>query len=285
VAPGPLAARLTRLAGLAVAVGLLAPVTGCGRQSEPAARAASLPGCTTAGVRAIQRRVTLTTLPAACRGLPPADLERAAVTAIDLATDHARKARRRKLAAAASTRLSYLLTVAERAQARSARSRHHRPVTEASQPSGFAVPAGLAALVAWLLTAAAGGYLLAGWLKQSGSRRDPIRHYGRPPVVVLSHAGLALTGLLIWIGFLISGWVPAAWAAACLLLLVAGLGMASLAQAISGASPPGQEAPVTTQAGRPVTARTRPPAVIIAVHGVCATAAMLLVLLAAIAAR
>ena len=49
----------------------------------------------------------------------------------------------------------------------------------------------------------------------------------------LSHAGLAIGGLTWWLSYLVSGQPAFAWLALCVLLPVAGLGIATLIQAIS----------------------------------------------------
>ncbi len=80
-----------------------------------------------------------------------------------------------------------------------------------------------------------------------------------------------------------------AWIAVGLILLVAGLGMAGLVAALpeaaagAGAASPGM--PLTARMASPAApARVRMPVAVIAVHGVLATATILLVLLAAVSA-
>ncbi len=253
--------------GLAAGVGaLLLGVTG------PAALAshASYPGCVAAGVRAIKHDRALTTLPPACRGLPPVAVERAAATAIDESSDHGAKVSRRHLAAQAEAKLSFLIDFAETERA----TRPH--VGPSKQPAAQAapqlsVPIGVAALVTWLLTAASGGYLLAGWLAHGGLRNSRAGR-GRSPPVVLLHFGLALAGLITWTCYQLTAWVALAWIAAVLLLPVTGLGIGSLLLAIPDPA-------------RPASTRARPPVVVISVHGTCATLTLLIVLLAAIQAR
>lgn len=92
------------------------------------------------------------------------------------------------------------------------------------------------------------------------------------PITVLSHFALAVTGLGVWITFMVAGSPVLAWLAVGLIVLTAGLGMGALSTALS--QPSWDAAP--TRAGTPVA--------VIAVHGVLATATILLVLLAAIGA-
>jgi len=70
---------------------------------------------------------------------------------------------------------------------------------------------GLAALIAWLLTASIGGYMLRTWVARDGLRRQRATGVGVPPGVVFGHASAALVGLTVWISYLSSGWRPLAW--------------------------------------------------------------------------
>jgi hypothetical protein len=253
-------ARLVALACLSVAVtgvviGLAAP-----------ALAGSVPDCKAAALRAMRADVTLTALPSGCRGLRPDQVTRAAVTAISEFAAHGRKVERRHLAATYGARVRYLIN--------QVRPRHQAgpavPPGTFGPPAAPRVPVALAALAAWLLTAATGGYLLAGWLAHGGMRGGRRPRTGLPPSVILTHFGLAVAGLTAWVGYLVSGAAPIAWLATGLLLPVVGLGMATLVLAIpeggSGSAP-----------------SARMPVVVISVHGILATVTMLLVMLAAIA--
>ena len=72
-------------------------------------------------------------------------------------------------------------------------------------------PLAIAALIAWLITASIGGYMLRTWIARGGLRRQRATGEGVPPQVVFGHAGAALTGLAVWLGYLGSGWDPLAW--------------------------------------------------------------------------
>ena len=217
--------------------------------------------------------ITIRMLPPACRGLRPLALQQAAIAAINELAGPWPKARHRHLAALAASRLGRLL------MAPPAPSRRHRPKRHSPGPSaapvaaaGRPIPVDLAALAAWLLTVASGGYLLAGWIAHGGLRRAGGR--GRPPPVILSHFGLATAGLVCWTGYVLSGVAAVAWLAVFLLLPVAGLGIATLMLAIPDPAPRASTAQ-----------RSRLPVVAISAHGILATVTMLLVLLAAIAAH
>src|ERR1035437_9328208 len=72
--------------------------------------------------------------------------------------------------------------------------------------SGFpGRPLALAALIAWLLTAGLGGYMLRTWVTRGGLRVQRATGVGVPPAVVFGHAGVALTGLVIWAGYTRAG--------------------------------------------------------------------------------
>jgi hypothetical protein len=227
--------------------------------------------CYAFGVQAIQRHITVTTVPMACAGLSQAQINAAVGRAIREVVGSHRKAIARHLAYQDRAYLAHLIstvpapeaapTVAARAPA-------------ATRPSGD-LPLGLAALGAWLVTAVAGSYLLAGWLITGEPRRGRavrprrIRAAGLTRGFIVGHFGLALVGLGIWIAFLGTGVAALAWVSVGVVILIAGLGMGVLAADLPE---PGARA----GRGMPVT--------VIAVHGALATTTILLVLLAAIGA-
>jgi hypothetical protein len=94
----------------------------------------------------------------------------------------------------------------------------------------------LAALIAWLVAAGSGGYVLGSWIARGGTlrRRAPGTGTGSPPAMLFGHFGLALSGLVIWVAYLVTGWAALAWVAVAVLLPVAGLGMATLVTGLPG---------------------------------------------------
>ena len=68
-----------------------------------------------------------------------------------------------------------------------------------------------AAMIAWVLTAGIGVYMLRTWVTRGGLRRQRATGVGVPPAVVFGHASAALTGLLIWLGFVDTGLDLLAW--------------------------------------------------------------------------
>jgi hypothetical protein len=59
----------------------------------------------------------------------------------------------------------------------------------------------VAAMIAWVLTASIGAFMLRTWVTRGGLRRQRATGVGVPPAVVFGHASAALSGLLIWLGF------------------------------------------------------------------------------------
>jgi manganese efflux pump family protein len=200
------------------------------RHAGSGAPEGTVQSCTAYGVYAIEHRITVISTPAACQGLSRAEINQAAARAIIQAAGGVRKAIWRKRAAEAAPFLKHLFTAPA-------------PVT-GSLPaiaSGSSEPLGhkdlgmdIAALIAWLVTAVAGGYLLGGWLSHGGTLRSRGGGTGSPPAVIIGHFGLALTGLVIWVIYLIVGWAALAWTAVGMLLLVAGLGMSALTIGLPG---------------------------------------------------
>src|SRR5260221_10062934 len=110
--------------------------------------------------------------------------------------------------------------------------------TAASGPIGSKdLPMDVAALVAWLITAGSGTYVLAAWISRGATVRQRAGSTGSPPAAIFGHFGLALSGLVIWVVYLIAGWPALAWTAVGVLLQVAGLGMATVFIGLPGRAP------------------------------------------------
>jgi len=264
-----------------LATGVLA--TACTAGGAPAPRG-SVPACTAVAVAAIEHHVTLTAIPAACRGLSRAGLNFAlgrAIYAVAGAGQHKTAWRRR--AAAAGARLARLIQTLRWHPATAPPPAPHQPA-----PAGR-WGTGLATLAAWLLTAGIGAFMLAGWIRRGGLRpRDGRSRLG--PAVTLGHFGVASSGLLAWIAYLASGWKGVGWLAVAMLLAAIGLGMATLtmwtAQA-SRARPGPVPLPAGPPHGTPAPPR-RPRArlqILIPVgHGLAASVTILLALLTVVSA-
>jgi hypothetical protein len=276
--------RIVVWALLAALLALLAVSCSSAGTAPPTATAQT---CYAFGVRALEQHMKVTTVPQACAGLSAATVNLAVDRAVHEVVGPRPKAAARRLADREGARLAYLIRTVPPARA----------VSPPPPPApGSREPLRVAALVAWLVTATAGSYLLAGWLRHGGLRRGrgAGRTSGMPPVVILGHFGVAVTGLGLWIAFMASDLTALAWTAAALLLPTAGLGMATLvtalpepAESAPPAAGPEQAGPdpgrlATRIAATAAPARVRMPVTVIALHGVLATATMLLVLLAAI---
>jgi hypothetical protein len=276
--------------GVAAAAALLAAVLAGGCSSAaPAQSRATVDTCYAFAVQALQRHMTVTTVPRACAGLSHAEVNLAVARAVREVAGPRHKAAARRQANQEGAYLAHLINTVPPG----------RPASLAAAPvrSASDLSLSLAALAAWVVTAAAGLYLLAGWLSRGGWRRRHIRAAGLPPLVILGHAGLAAAGLGIWIAFTASGVPALAWVAVGLTLLIAGLGMATLVTGLpepAEAAAPGPGDPAGPAGGGPALAtraaavaapaKARMPWAVIAAHGVLATATIMLVLLAAIGA-
>jgi hypothetical protein len=266
----------------AAPAGLLAAVLMAGCSAGPIAPdRGSADSCYAFSVQAIKQHITVSTVPRACHGLSHEQVNLAVGRAIRDTAGSRPKAAARRLANQDGAYLGRLITAVPPPQ--------RVPLAVGPEQRGTGLAASLAALAAWILTAAAGSYLLAGWLAQGGPRRRSGGADGRPPAIVFSHFALAAAGLGIWIAFVVTNVPALAWIAAGLILLIAGLGMATLVAAlpeparVAGVTSP-QLPPATWTAETAIPAGAGMSVIVIAVHGVLAAATILLVLLAAISA-
>ena len=252
----PVALRVAAIPAAAI-IALLA--VGCGA-THPGPHRATIGTCFSFGVRAIQQQLIVTTVPPACAGISHEQVNIALARAVRAAVGPRPKAAQREAAERESKYLAGLFTSIGPPRA--------EPVTASSQQPSADQPLQFAALGAWLATATAGAYLLAGWVGAARRRRS------RPPSVLLGHASVAIAGLGIWTAFLATNVPELAWLAVGAILVVAGLGMATLVTGL-----PDPRAAGGTAAGRPTVQ-----VLVIVGHGILATAAILLVLLAAVGA-
>jgi hypothetical protein len=232
----------------------------------------SVAACYAFAVSALRRHVTVRRTPPVCAGLGAAQLNQVIGRAIRTAAGPLHRAAARRQDQAESRYLASLI-------------RQGRAPLPASLKAGLGrAPrtqgARLAALAAWLAAALAGGYLLA------GRRRPRSRRWTRGLGLAGGHAGLAVAGLCLWVGFMVTAEPALGWTDVALTWVIVGLGMATLLGGVPDvpAGPvPEPAAPAPSAApGAPV--RTRAPVLVIALHGALATVTMLLVLLAVISA-
>ena len=223
--------------------------------------------CYQFGVEAIHRHVTVTALPAACRGLSQLEVNAAVDRALQAAAAGVRgKAGQRRVIARDSPYLASLI------HAVPAPSQPAVAAPQSGPPSRAALS--LAALAAWLVTVGLGMSMMARWITRT-RRRGARPGHGRGPVLNFTHFGLAFISLLAWISYLATSLTGLAWAACGLLLPVAGLGMA-----LVFLTPARSQA--TAQAVDNPPAVRRPPALVVAAHITAASITILLAVLAAI---
>jgi hypothetical protein len=87
---------------------------------------------------------------------------------------------------------------------------------------------GIATLICWALTASIGARMLASMIARGGLRRPGSGGDHLPPAVLAGHFGLALTGLAVWIAYLLAGRTWLAWLAVGLLMPAIGLGISTV---------------------------------------------------------
>jgi hypothetical protein len=136
---------------------------------------------------------------------------------------------------------------------------------------------GIASLIAWILTAGGGAFMLAKWVGGGGHRDRTRTHL--PPAVVFGHFALAALGLVLWIVYVFTDQHTVGWVALALLIPVAALGLVMVsrwlpvhrgrAQPVGGASSTLEDPPE----------RSFPVPVVLA-HGVLAVVTVVLGLLA-----
>jgi hypothetical protein len=147
----------------------------------------------------------------------------------------------------------------------------------------------VAALIAWLVTAAGGFWMLGIWISRGGMRQQSAGPSRFPAPVILGHFLLAAAGLVIWISYVAVHAKALAWTAFAVLLPVAALGFvmllrwlptwrASRVPAMAGG--PGVAGPADGDLADGPAERHLPVPVIIG-HGVFAVVTLLLVLLTA----
>ncbi|HXW86819.1 MAG TPA: hypothetical protein VEJ42_01030 [Streptosporangiaceae bacterium] len=234
---------------------------------------ASPAACYAVAVSALRRQAVVRRTPPACAGLGAVQINQAVGRAIRTVVGPLPRAAARRRALAESRYLASLV--------RQARPPGPVPVTTAASAASHPVMARLAALAAWLAAALAGGYLLAGRRRPRGHRR--LRIAG----LAGAHAGLAASGLCVWVAYILTLAPALGWIDVALTWVIVGLGMATLL------ADPAVKQAETMMARQPATptgpalaapAPARNPVLIIALHGTLATTTIVLVLIAVIGA-
>jgi hypothetical protein len=140
------------------------------------------------------------------------------------------------------------------------------------------------ALLVWFITALWGLYMLAVWLIENDATRQEHTASRLPLPVILSHVTLAVSGLVVWVLYLLIDRSELAWAAVGILVAIATLGFAMFARWI-----PVYRTPIA--AGGPqdgmlpvqeIPAEGNFPLVIVVAHGAFAVSTLILVVLTAL---
>jgi hypothetical protein len=278
----PILARGNRAAASFAVAGLVLAALGvAGCSSQPDTPRASVESCAQFGMSAIRHHVTVIALPPACRGLTAAQVDLAAGTALRSAGSGVRgKTRQRERVLQASHFLVHMFVAVPAPRGES-------PLPAPATRLVSRATLGLAALGTWLATVALGLGLMARRVLRGRTRRRPAGRLRRPAALNLAHLGLAGASLRIWIVYLATAMTGLAWAAAVLLPLVAGLGMALLFLSYP-ATPAGSAAAqslLSAQSAQALhnSARGRPTSVLtVGAHVIFATATILFAVLAAI---
>lgn len=146
----------------------------------------------------------------------------------------------------------------------------------------------MAALIAWLITALGGFYLLGTWIRRGGIRQQQSGTSRMPAPVVFGHFALAAIGLVVWIIYLVVDRSALAWTAFVLLLPVALLGFVMLARWIpvyrSRATAVAAGAGSAPSAEESAPAERHFPLAVVLAHGLFAVITLILVLLGALGA-
>ncbi len=281
--PRRYAIRASAVAGVMLA-GLAA---GCSHQSA-GPQTASVESCIQFGISAIKHHVTVTSVPVACQGLTRAQVNFAVGSALHvMAIGPGGKVGQRKRVAKFSPFLAHLAATVPEQRSQPPVS---APAAQPAQPASRTT-LGLVALVTWLITVGLGSAMAVRWIAHGGLQRARAGHAQVPPTMIVAHFGLAVTGLLAWIAYLVTGLTSVAWIASGLLLPVIGLGLAMLLLSLperslrATAIPAAQAAPADAASGPamddPPRAR-HPPTLIVVAHGVFAMATILFAILAAV---
>jgi manganese efflux pump family protein len=136
----------------------------------------------------------------------------------------------------------------------------------------------VAALIAWLVTALGGFYLLATWIAKGGARAPRTSKF--PPALIFGHFAVAAVGLVLWIVYVVARTQALAWVSFVLLAVVAVLGFTMLFRWI----PTYRESRVAVPAGgsAAVPAERHFPVLAVGGHGLLAVVTVVTVLLAAL---
>jgi hypothetical protein len=156
------------------------------------------------------------------------------------------------------------------------------------------------ALIVWFVTALWGLYMLAVWLIENDASREGSAASRLPLPVILAHVTFAVTGLVVWVAYLLVDRPVLAWVAVGILVAIALLGLSMFARwipvyrmadeeisvpvgAMSGGAPGTTPGPVPGIGSlRELPAEGSFPLLIVLAHGAFAVSTVVLVLLTAL---
>ena len=140
----------------------------------------------------------------------------------------------------------------------------------------------LAALFTWIVTASAGLYLLTIWLIEYDREFQSAAATRLPVPVISAHALLAVAGLVVWAGYLITDTPRLAYAAAVTLVVVATLGLIMAVRWIGVYRAHDAAAVRGARAGITVPPERNFPLPVVIGHGIFAAATIVLVVVTAL---
>jgi hypothetical protein len=153
---------------------------------------------------------------------------------------------------------------------------------------------GIAALIAWIITAGGGFVLLSVWLRRGGMRQQAAGTTSFRPGLIFGHFLLAAVGLVLWLAYVVTDTEGLTWPTFGLLVVVALLGAtmflrwlrvrgaAATVRAGAGAGAGAATSPAGGSQSAEEPAERGLPVPVVALHGVLAVATAVLVLLTAL---
>src|SRR5215472_2545309 len=143
---------------------------------------------------------------------------------------------------------------------------------------------GFAALITWFAAVLAGLYMFTVWLIENDVTSRHTAPSQLPVPAIFTHLGLAVTGMGVWVAYLVLDRPTLAWTAFGVLCLIVLLGLTMFARWIPVYRDPatagdGGRIPVETN---PVPAEGNFPVAVVAVHGLLAGSTLVLVFLTAL---
>jgi hypothetical protein len=152
------------------------------------------------------------------------------------------------------------------------------------------------ALIVWFITALWGLYMLAVWLIENDATRQGTAASRLPLPVILAHVTFAVTGLGVWVAYLLVDRPALAWTAVGILVAIALLGLSMFARWIPVYRMADDEVSVPVGAAAPGAPGAAPgmpslreqpaegsfPLLIVLAHGVFAVSTVVLVVLTAL---